>query len=94
MKVAMGKCTVPPVLRTGHKCQKIAAEGVIVLDPDDNAVTLPADTIIVAVGMRSNSAMADSFRDTDKELIIGGDCTKPAKVLQAVRAGYNAGMSL
>jgi 2,4-dienoyl-CoA reductase-like NADH-dependent reductase (Old Yellow Enzyme family)/thioredoxin reductase len=57
-------------------------------------ITVPGDTFVLAVGYRPRSAMVDAFLETGAEIITIGDCLKPGKVLQAVRAGYDAGMAV
>ena len=94
MKVRMNQCEVPPVLQVSTKCRAITPEGVTAEGPNGEDLCFEADTIICAVGLSPRTAKADELRQTEKEFVAIGDCTKSAKVLEAVAAGYNAGMNI
>ena len=96
-------------IRAGLECVEIADEGVVTVAKADGdrrggdtegggkegeRVTVPGDTFVLAVGYRPRSAMVDAFLEADAEIITIGDCLKPGRVLQAIRAGYDAGMAI
>lgn len=94
MKVQMSLVNNPPALHTSTKCLAILPEGVSAENRHGQNILFEADTIIVAVGMRSKAAEAESLRPVAAEYRQIGDAVKPAKVLEAVRAGYDAAVTL
>ncbi len=62
--------------------------------PDGKEEFLPADTVVLATGMRPRRDQAEVFRDCAPEYIPIGDCVKVAQVTEAIRAGYDAAVSI
>ena len=85
---------VPPTLATSTKCKEITAQGVIAVTPDGTEKLFEADTVICALGLRPKTAQVDELRATKHNFIPIGDCVKTQQVTQAVRAGYDAAVSL
>ncbi|MBQ9270276.1 MAG: FAD-dependent oxidoreductase [Oscillospiraceae bacterium] len=85
---------IPPVLATSTKCKEITPEGVIAVTPDGTEQLFEADTVICALGLRSKTALVDELRGTKHNFIPIGDCVRTQQVTQAVRAGYDAAVSL
>jgi 2,4-dienoyl-CoA reductase-like NADH-dependent reductase (Old Yellow Enzyme family)/thioredoxin reductase len=79
---------------TGGTCTGITEEGVSYRDKEGQEHFLPADTVILAMGMVSARAEAESFRDCAQTFRAFGDCVKVGNVQKAVRAGYDAAMCL
>jgi NADPH-dependent 2,4-dienoyl-CoA reductase/sulfur reductase-like enzyme len=73
---------------TGVCCTAITGEGVKVEYAGAKTDIIPADTIILAVGMRSNSATFQALYNCAAEVIAVGDCIKPGTIRQASRTGY------
>lgn len=78
----------------GTKCTAITDRGVKAIDGNGKEILFDADTVIIAVGMRPRSDIVDTLRDLAPECIAIGDCVKPGHILQAVRTGYDAAMSV
>jgi len=55
---------------------------------------LPADSIVVAAGSRSENGLAEGVRDIVSEVYIIGDAKSPRNALHAIREGFEAGLSL
>lgn len=81
-------------LQKSTKCAEITDDGVIGLAYDGDKKLFEADTVIVAVGMKSRSRMVEELRDLAPEFAVAGDCVKPKKVMQAIRSGYDAAMNI
>jgi len=81
-------------LQTGTRCTAITDKGVVCVDNKGNEKTFEADSVIIAVGMKSLSDEAEEMRDLAPDFFRIGDCLKPRKILHAVRAGYDAAMSI
>lgn len=79
---------------TGLKCSSISANGVTCIDKNGAEISFEADTVVYALGMRSNSELAESFRDCAPQFVAVGDCDKVGKVLGAIRRGYFAALDL
>lgn len=75
--------------RTETRCTKIGRDFVIALDRDGNEQRFDCDTVVYAVGMRSNSDTVENLRKAagDTPFVCVGDCLK---VQQAAQAGYDA----
>jgi len=86
------KCGIEPKLNT--RCTSISDDGVTVVGPDGKEAFLPADTVVLAAGMRAKRAQAEEFRSCAPEYIPIGDCVKAAQVTEAIRAGYDAAITI
>lgn len=75
---------------TGGKCTQVNDNEVLYQDANAQIHALTCDTIILAMGMRANTALAESFRDTAPEFRALGDCTKVGNVQTTIRAAYDA----
>ena len=78
---------------TSARCVSISEEGVTVRCPEGEQL-LPADTVILAVGMRSKSAQVDALRGLVADTVVVGDANRAGKILTAVRNGFDAAMDL
>lgn len=76
------------------KVVSIEADGVQILDANEQPIKLEADTVLIAAGMRSTSEKYDSWLGLAEDVIVIGDCRKTAKIQDAMRAGYCAGMTI
>jgi 2,4-dienoyl-CoA reductase-like NADH-dependent reductase (Old Yellow Enzyme family)/thioredoxin reductase len=79
---------------TGGTCTGITEQGVTYRDKAGEDHFLPADTVILAMGMVPARAEAESFRDCAQSFRAFGDCVKVGNVQKAVRAGFDAAMCL
>ena len=73
---------------TGARCSAILAEGVQVEYQNGKIEIIPADSVILAVGMRSNSDVFQSMYECAPEVISVGDCIRPGNIRQASRTAY------
>ena len=76
------------------RCTAIGDHGVEAQREDGSIVTIPADTVILAVGMRARTALAESFRECAPQVMDIGNCVKPGQVKEAIRSGFDAAMFL
>ncbi|GAA0725880.1 FAD-dependent oxidoreductase [Clostridium malenominatum] len=84
----------PIELITNTQCKAINDRGVIALDKDGNEIQYEGDTIIIATGLKSKASQVDALRKYNLEFYNIGDSLKPRKVLEAVRSGYDIGMTI
>lgn len=76
------------------KCVEITEEGVRAVDQDGNELIIPADTVILAAGMRANSQEADKFYGTAFDVIAAGDCIKASSVHNATSTALYAALQI
>jgi 2,4-dienoyl-CoA reductase-like NADH-dependent reductase (Old Yellow Enzyme family)/thioredoxin reductase len=67
-------------------CQEITSEGVKTADGG----FIPCDTVIMAAGLVSKTAVVDSLRELCPEFYCIGDGNKPGRIMHATRGGYDA----
>jgi len=79
-------------LLTEHRVVAVTPEGVRAEGPD-GTVEIPADTVVTAFGVRAARGLADALEGRAKVHAIG-DCVHPAKVAEAVNAGFEAAFAL
>lgn len=72
----------------------IEESGVRLVESSGEERLVEADTVLIAAGMRATSAQFDDWHDLVEEMIPVGDCLRSAKILQAMRGGYCAGMTV
>jgi len=75
-----------------HTVTAIDAAGVTTVGPDGE-VRVEADTVVAAFGVRPATGLADSLVGRPGIRAVG-DCVTPAKVGEAVNAGYLAALTL
>ena len=80
---------------TGARCSSVTATAVNYTDEAGGAsCKLPADTVILAVGMEPNAATADSFIGAAPQVIPVGDCVNVATVEKAMKSSFYAAVRL
>lgn len=77
---------------TGHSVVRVSDSGVTAQGPD-GPVELAADTVVAAFGVRAARSLADALEGRAKVHAVG-DCVHPAKVAEAVNAGFEAAFAL
>ena len=73
---------------------RIDDQGVTVIPQASQQQVLPADTVLVAAGMKANNAMVAQWEPLVPELRIVGDCASAARIMDATRSGYCAGHTI
>ena len=67
---------------------EIKDEGVVIENKSGKRNTLSADTVVVAIGLKSNDELSEALRDKVPELYVIGDCVEPRKVINAIWEGF------
>ena len=78
----------------GATCTEISREGVHVKRKEGTEEIYPADTILLAVGMRAKLDEAEALRDCAPKFFRIGDCNKPATIAEATRLAYDVAFGL
>ncbi len=74
----------------GVKCTGITAEGMEAADGYGNRALIPADTVVLAAGMRPRNQDAEQFRGLSLFFEPVGDCVTAKNVRNATRTGFDA----
>ncbi|MBN1138234.1 MAG: FAD-dependent oxidoreductase [Anaerolineae bacterium] len=62
---------------------------------DAQEMRFPAETVIIALGLRVNHALAEALQtEAGVEVYVVGDCVEPREALEAVWEGFEVGRSL
>jgi 2,4-dienoyl-CoA reductase-like NADH-dependent reductase (Old Yellow Enzyme family)/thioredoxin reductase len=80
-------------IHTGTKVLRLTEE-VVVARHGGQEVTLPYETVVMAVGVRSNREVPDALAGSGLEMHVIGDALEPRKALEAVREGFEVGRRL
>jgi NADPH-dependent 2,4-dienoyl-CoA reductase/sulfur reductase-like enzyme len=75
-------------------CTKITKEGVLAFNGAQEEVFFPADTVVIAAGMKPRAEERDSFYGTAYDVVPVGDCVKLGNLVGATRTGFDAGIRL
>ncbi|MDW7738799.1 MAG: FAD-dependent oxidoreductase [Bacillota bacterium] len=73
--------------------KEVSAEGVTI-EKEGAVKTLPADTVILAIGAAANNKLFEKLEGKVNELHLIGDAKKPRKITEAVREGFDLARSL
>ncbi|MDD5038471.1 MAG: FAD-dependent oxidoreductase [Dehalococcoidales bacterium] len=79
---------------TKHKVREFRRNGLVAQGPDGEDSFIKADTVIMAFGVQSDNALEKAVKEKWDEVYVIGDCANPAKVGEAVRAGFSAGWQI
>ena len=61
---------------------------------DDKIIRLPIETVIMAVGVRSNRDLAGALEHSGLEIYVVGDAFQPRKALEAIWEGFEVGLKV
>lgn len=72
----------------------ITQDGLVCADADGKEILIPAETVICAVGQRSNRADVEALRYSAPFVREIGDCIRPANITKAIYDAYHAAMDI
>jgi 2,4-dienoyl-CoA reductase (NADPH2) len=76
------------------KYEEITREGLVVITKEGVRQTLKANTIVTALPMKPDTAMADRMKGTAKEVYAIGDCNDPNYIVDAIADGARIGRTI
>jgi 2,4-dienoyl-CoA reductase-like NADH-dependent reductase (Old Yellow Enzyme family)/NADPH-dependent 2,4-dienoyl-CoA reductase/sulfur reductase-like enzyme len=82
------------VFHLGVTSQEVTDKGMMIVDQDGRQVFLEADTIVLAVGARSNDVLMHELKDKVKEIHSIGDAKEPRLIVDAVHEGFRTAYGL
>jgi NADPH-dependent 2,4-dienoyl-CoA reductase/sulfur reductase-like enzyme len=86
------KYAVPFLTET--KLEEITDTGVIVIDKTWKRYEIPADTVILSLGFKARTEIANLFKESAPEVYMVGDCVKPQAIKEAVHGGFNVAVEI
>lgn len=81
-------------VETGSKVELINERGVKIIRPNGLQEFFEADSVVIAVGMRSKDKISEELNGKVISLYKVGDCLEPRKVKQAIEGGFLAGLQV
>lgn len=72
----------------GTKITEIIDRGIIIADKSGMQSTLEADTVVLALGMKSSNGLFEALNNKLPEVYAIGDCVEPRKVKDAIWEGF------
>ena len=69
---------------------EINDEGIVIANKSGQRSALSADTVVLALGLKSSDELSEALRDKIPELYVIGDCVEPRKVKDAIWEGFRA----
>jgi 2,4-dienoyl-CoA reductase-like NADH-dependent reductase (Old Yellow Enzyme family)/thioredoxin reductase len=75
-------------------CEEIKEGSVRVTTAEGKRETIPADTVIIAVGYNANDRLYKALEGKVSEIYCIGNSAKPRRIFEAVSEGYRAGLAL
>jgi 2,4-dienoyl-CoA reductase-like NADH-dependent reductase (Old Yellow Enzyme family)/thioredoxin reductase len=79
---------------TSATCEEIKEGVVQVTTAEGKKETIPADTVIIAVGYKENKRLYKALEGKVPEIYCIGNSAKPRRILEATSEGYQAGLAL
>lgn len=67
---------------------EINGEGIVIANKSGQRSALSADTVVLALGLKSSDELSEALRDKIPELYVIGDCVEPRKVKDAIWEGF------
>ncbi len=81
-------------LLTSATCDEIREGNVLVNTADGKKETIPADTVVIAVGCRANDHLYKALTGRVPEIHCVGDSARPKRILETNSEGYRSGLAL
>jgi 2,4-dienoyl-CoA reductase-like NADH-dependent reductase (Old Yellow Enzyme family)/thioredoxin reductase len=81
-------------LLTSATCEEIKEGSVQVTTAEGKRETIPADTVIIAVGYKANDRLYKALEGKVPEIYCIGNSAKPRRILEATSEGYQTGLAL
>ena len=79
---------------TDTTIKEFTAEGLVATDNQGKKEALQADTIVLALGAKSENRLITELKDKISELYVAGDCLRPRKIGEAIHEGFMAGWQI
>jgi NADPH-dependent 2,4-dienoyl-CoA reductase/sulfur reductase-like enzyme len=74
--------------------EEVNAEGAVVVDKNSKRFTIPADTVVLALGYQARTELVKSFEKLAREVYVVGDCREPRNLMAAIHDGFNVAVEI
>jgi NADPH-dependent 2,4-dienoyl-CoA reductase/sulfur reductase-like enzyme len=81
-------------INTEVKLEEINQRGAIVIDKRWNRLVIPADTVVLSLGMVARSNLLNSFKELAREVYSIGDCRNPGNLMAAIHDAFNIAVEI
>jgi NADPH-dependent 2,4-dienoyl-CoA reductase/sulfur reductase-like enzyme len=75
-------------------CEEIEEGSVQVTTAEGKKETIPADTVVIAVGYKANDQLYKDLEGKVSEIYCIGNSSEPRRILEATSEGYRTGLAL
>jgi len=65
-----------------------------VIQRGNEAIRLPVETVILAVGAEPNDGLCDELSSSGFSVVKVGDCVEPRRIIDAMAEGFRAGRTI
>jgi 2,4-dienoyl-CoA reductase-like NADH-dependent reductase (Old Yellow Enzyme family)/thioredoxin reductase len=80
---------------TNYKLKEITATGVVLENlKEGNQLTMPADKVVLSLGVKSHNPLYHKLRDAFDNISVLGDARTPRRIVDAIREGFEKGTLL
>lgn len=79
---------------TRVKLDAVTDTGAIVLDDQWRRYEIPADTVILSLGLKPRTHVVQSFYGLTTDVFVVGDCLKSGAVKEAIHDGFNVAVEI
>jgi 2,4-dienoyl-CoA reductase-like NADH-dependent reductase (Old Yellow Enzyme family)/NADPH-dependent 2,4-dienoyl-CoA reductase/sulfur reductase-like enzyme len=76
------------------KLEEITDQGVIVIDKAWNRLEIPAETVVLSLGLKPRTEIIRELESLIPDVYIIGDCRKPLTIKEAVHDGFNVAVEI
>ena len=76
------------------KCRQIGDKSVELINKQGQEQSIEVNTVVLAVGAKSNNELFKSLNNVVPEIHMVGDCVEPRRILDAINDGHSIGLSL
>ncbi len=79
---------------TSYKAESINDESVKIVDRDNNSLTIGAETVMLAMGQKSNDKLISDLLEAAPIVEFIGDCAKVSNITNAVYSGHHVALDI
>jgi len=76
------------------KLEEITKSGVIVIDKQWNRFEVSADTVVLSLGFKALTSIAESFQELASDVYVVGDCRNPSNLKNAIHTAFNIAVEI
>jgi pyruvate/2-oxoglutarate dehydrogenase complex dihydrolipoamide dehydrogenase (E3) component len=81
-------------IKTQVKLDEVVDDGVMVADKENRRYKIGAETVVLALGLKSRSSIANALKGLAPDVYVIGDCMKPRKLGDAIHEGFNVAVEI